>query len=310
VGRISAQIDQLHLERYQDESGFFGMLEAEDDQEVFHALLDTAETWLRGQGMHRLLGPFNFSINQESGLLVEGFDSPPMIMTGHARPYYHARIVEAGYRQAKDLLAYMMSANFRPPDLMHAVLKRATRFVHVRPLRRSRFRDELKIMQEIFEDAWSENWGFIPFTEAEFTHLGQYVKHFVPDEFVQIAEVNGTPAGMIIVFPNLNEIIRDLNGRLFPFGWLKLIWRLKMRGPTTARIPLMGVRKRYQDSPMGTALVFMLINAVQAPVIRRGIRDAELSWILDDNTGMRKMLEAIGAIQYKRYRIYQKELSS
>ncbi len=310
VGRISAQVDELHLERYQDESGFFGMLEAEDDPEVFHALLDTAENWLRGQGMHRLLGPFNFSINQESGLLVEGFDSPPMIMTGHARPYYHARIVEAGYRQAKDLLAYKMSANFRPPDLMHAVLERATRFVHVRPLRRSRFRDELKIMQEIFEDAWSENWGFIPFTEAEFTHLGQYVKHFVPDEFVQIAEVNGTPAGMIIVFPNLNEIIRDLNGQLFPFGWLKLIWRLKMRGPTTARIPLMGVRKRYQDSPVGTALAFMLINAVQAPVIRRGIRDAELSWILDDNTGMRKMLEAIGAIQYKRYRIYQKELSS
>ncbi len=309
VGRISAQVDELHLARYQDATGFFGMLEAEDDPEVFHVLLDTAEKWLRGRGMRRILGPFNFSINQECGLLVEGFDSPPMIMMGHARPYYPARVEQAGYRNAKDLLAYRIAANSPSPDFMNAVLARAEGCVHVRPLRRSRFDDELKVLQDIFEDAWSENWGFIPFTDQEFAHLGQNLKHLVPDDFVQIAEVNGTPSAMIIAFPNLNEIIRDLDGRLLPFGWLKLVWRLKVGFPKTARVALMGVRKRYQGSPLGTAMAFMLIDAVRGPGVRRGIRDVELSWVLEDNTGMRNMLESVGGLPYKRYRVYQKVLS-
>ena len=180
---------------------------------------------------------------------------------------------------------------------------------HVRPLRRSRFDDELKVLQDIFEDAWSENWGFIPFTKSEFAHLGQNIKLLVPDDFVQIAEVNGTPAAMIVAFPNLNEIIRDLDGRLLPFGWLKLLWRLKVGFPKTARVPLTGVRKRYQGSPLSAALAFLLVDAVRAPGVRRGIRDVELSWILEDNIRMRNMLESLGGRPYKRYRIYQKELT-
>ncbi len=309
VGRISAQIDELHLARYLDATGFFGMLESEDNGETFHALLNTAETWLRDEGIERVRGPFNLSINQECGLLVEGFDTPPMIMMGHALPYYSDRIVETGYSHAKDLLAYRLPPDFESPDFMRAVLARAEGCVHVRPLRRSRFDDELKVLQDIFEDAWSENWGFIPFTESEFAHLGQNLKRLVPDEFVQIAEVNGTPAAMIVAFPNLNEIIRDLDGRLLPFGWLKLLWRLKVGFPKTARVPLTGVRKRYQGSPLSAALAFLLVDAVRAPGVRRGIRDVELSWILEDNIRMRNMLESLGGRPSKRYRIYQKELT-
>ncbi|MBW1896831.1 MAG: hypothetical protein JRI47_07210 [Deltaproteobacteria bacterium] len=163
-------------------------------------------------------------------------------------------------------------------------------------------------MRDIFEDAWSKNWGFVPFTAAEFKHLGASLKLLVDDEYVQIAEVDGVPAAMIVGMPNVNEVIRDLNGRLFPFGWLKVLWRLKVRYPKSARVALMGVRRRYQDSLLGAALAFTIIDAVRPPGVRRGIKDVELSWILEDNVRMRHMIEALGGVAYKRYRIYGKEL--
>lgn len=308
VGRISAQIDDLHEAQHRDATGFFGLLEAEDEAETFHALLSTAETWLRDHGMVRIRGPFNLSINQECGLLVEGYDTPPMIMMGHARPYYADRIIAEGYQGAKDLLAYRIATDFTPPALMQAAVTKAAGYVRIRCLRRSRMDEELRILKEIYEDAWSANWGFIPFTEEEFRHLGQSLRLLVEDECVQIAEVDGVPAGMIVAFPNLNEAIRDLNGRLLPIGWLKLWWRLKVRRPITARVALMGVRQRFQRGALGTALAFMLIDAVREYGIRRGVREVELSWILEDNLPMRNMLVLIGGAPYKRYRIYEKAL--
>lgn len=309
VGRISAQVDALHEMRYRDATGFFGMLEAEDDGETFRALLDTAEAWLREQGMSRVLGPFNFSINQECGMLVEGFETPPMIMMGHARPYYEPRVVGAGYRPVKDLLAYRVPADFKTPPVMELAVAKAADCARIRPLRRASFARDLAILKDIFEDAWAQNWGFIPFTDEEFRHLGQSLRLLVDEEFAQIAEVDGEPVAMIVVFPNLNEALRDLDGRLFPFGWLKLWWRVKVRCPSTARVPLMGVRKRLQGSPLGTALAFMLIDAVRCHGVRRGVREVELSWILEDNVPMRNMLAAIGGEAYKRYRLYEKTLA-
>ena len=308
VGRVSAQIDALHETRYQDATGFFGMLEAEDDAETFHALLGTAEAWLREQGVSRILGPFNFSINQECGLLVEGFETPPMIMMGHARRYYDGRVVAEGYRAVKDLLAYRLPADFKAPEFMRLALDKGMGCAQIRPLRRSRVHEDLRILKDIFEDAWCQNWGFIPFTEEEIRHLGLSLRLFVDDDFVQIAEVDGEPAAMIVVFPNLNEAIRDLDGRLFPLGWLKLLWRLKVRFPKTARVPLMGVRRRFQGSAVGTALAFMLIDAVRRHGVRRGVQEVELSWVLEDNLPMRNMLAAIGGEPYKRYRLYEKTL--
>ena len=308
VGRISAQVDRLHLERYDDSTGFFGLLEAEDKAETFRVLMNTAETWLRDQGMRRVLGPFNLSINQECGLLVEGFDAPPMVMMGHARPYYSARIEENGYRKEKDLLAYRVKTDFELTSAMRALIKRAAKRVSIRSLRKERFGEELDILQDIFEDAWSENWGFVPFTKAEFKHLGQNLKYLVHTEYVQIAEVDGAPDAMIIGIPNINESIKDLKGRLLPLGWLKLIWRLRVDRPKTARVPLMGVRKRHHNSLLGAALAVMVIERVRRLGIKYGAKEVELSWILDDNKGMRNILESIGGAVYKRYRIFAKDL--
>jgi GNAT superfamily N-acetyltransferase len=308
VGRISAQIDRLHLQRYQDATGFFGLLEAEDDSETFRALLSTAETWLRGHGMVRIAGPFNLSINQECGLLVDGFDTPPMVMMGHSRPYYAERIEEQGYGKVKDLVAYRISSRFGLSPAMESLLARAAKRVQVRTLHRGRFSEDLRILQDIFEDAWSNNWGFIPFTAREFDHLGQTLRFLVHDDLVHIAEVDGEPAAMIVAFPNVNEAIRDLNGRLFPWGWLKLLWRIKVRHPKTARVPLMGVRKRYQNTKVGAALALLVIVSLRECGVRRGVDEVELSWILEDNVGARNIIESLGGVVYKRYRIYEKRL--
>ena len=217
VGRISAQIDQLHQQHHGNEHGFFGMLEAEDNLETFAALLRCAEDWLRGQGIREVSGPFNLSINEECGLLVEGLDTPPSVMMGHARPYYPNHLQGLGYAPVQDLLAYRVRPDFDAPPVMTALLKKSGGGVWVRPLRRSDLKGELHILRDIFNDAWSQNWGFVPFTEEEFQEIGHLLTALVDDHFVQIAELDQTPVAMIVALPNINEAIRDLNGRLLPF---------------------------------------------------------------------------------------------
>ena len=308
VGRISAQIDQLHLAQHHDATGFFGMLDAEDNQETFAALITTAEQWLAEQGMRRVRGPFNLSINEETGLLIDGFADPPVFMMSHALPYYRERIEQCGYHKAADTLAYLIKPNFVAPPVMQRLLKMASERVTVRTLDRSRFDEEIMLLRDIFNDAWSENWGFVPFTEAEFKELGQNLKFLLHDEYIQIAEVDGEAAGFIIGMPNINEAIRDLKGKLFPFGWLKLIWRLKIKGPASGRVPLMGVRKKFQKTRLGPGLAFLIIEEVRNELHKRGAHRLELSWILEENAGMRNIIESIGGTAYKRYRVYEREL--
>ena len=308
VGRISAQIDQLHLDRCSEKEGFFGMIEAEDNAETFSALFQTAESWLRDHGMHRVMGPYNLSINQEVGLLVDGFGTPPFMMMGHAWPYYATRIEENGYEKIKDLFAYIIDSFIEVPATMQRIVKRAKKRVTIRSLRKSNFDEDIKIIGDIFNDAWSENWGFLPYTEAEFNQLAKDFKLVLDFELVKIAEVDEKPAAFMVVVPNINEVIRDLNGRLFPIGWLKLLWRLKIRFPQTARLPFMGVRKQYHDSILGAALAFMVIHAAHAPALKRGVKKTELSWILEDNYGIRNIIESIGGTIHKTYRIYSKNL--
>ncbi len=308
VGCISAQIDQLHLDRYDDATGFFGSLESEDDPQIFQTLLHTAESWLSANGIRRIRGPFNLSINQECGLLVEGFETPPAVMMGHARSFYGHRIEEQGYRKAKDLLAYHIELPLKFTPMMLAMMKKAGKQVQIHKMRRSDFQDELEVLQDIFEDAWSDNWGFIPYTKSEFEHMGQNLKLLVPDGFVNIATVNGLPAAMMVLIPNLNEIIRDMQGRLLPFNWLKLLWRLKVKHPRSGRVALMGVRKKFQNSRLGAALALLVIEGCEKYALPYGMKEAELSWILEDNKGMRNILDGLGAAAYKRYRIYEKNL--
>jgi hypothetical protein len=310
VGRISAQVDELFLRRHDAETGFFGLIEGPDDPAVFGALFGAAESWLRGQGMRAALGPFNLGINQEIGCLVSGFDTPPYVMMGHARPYYDQRIVEQGYRAAQELLAYELGAeSFGLPDRVRQLLARLSGKISVRRVDRRNTAEELALMRDIFNDAWSENWGFVEFTEAEFQSVGKELFRIVPRDFTWIAEADGEPAAFIVLLPNLNESIADLDGRLWPLGWLKLLWRLKIRPLSSGRVALMGVRRRYQHTRLGPALAFATIKALEAPARRRGMMRVEMSWILEQNQGIRNIIEQIGGRVSKRYRMYRKDLA-
>ncbi|MFQ5659625.1 MAG: N-acetyltransferase [Gammaproteobacteria bacterium] len=309
VGRISAQIDELHRQHYGRNSGHFGLLEAEEDPQVFTALTHTAEQWLAAHNTTYITGPFNLSINQECGLLVQGFETAPVIMMPHGRAWYGRFLEEQGYATVKDLLAYWVKVDFEAPRVMRSLLGRYSNQVRLRTLRRKRLAEELKILRDIFNDAWSGNWGFVPMTEAEFAELGTSLRLLIPDDYVQIAEIDGEPVAFIVALPNLNEIFASMNGRLLPFAWAKLIWRLKRQQVRTGRVPLMGVRKRFQNTPLGMALAFLVIEAIRHALFSRGIYEVEMSWILEDNSGMRNILDSIGSIAYKRYRIYGKRLN-
>lgn len=308
VGRISAQIDSLHLELHKDDAGFFGMLDAEDNPETFAALMGAAEEWLRSEGIKRVRGPLSLSINDEVGLLVDGFDTSPYFMMGHSKPYYGTHIEQAGYHKAKDMLAYVVEPNFPAPKVMKRLLGKSKQSITVRPLDNKRFDQELAVLRDIFNDAWSDNWGFVPFTEAEFKDLGHTLKVLIASELIQIAEVDGVPAAFIVALPNVNEVIKDFNGKLLPFNWAKLLWNLKVKFPKSSRVPLMGVRKSFHNTPLGPGLAFLVIDAVRHHLVARGVQEVELSWILEDNDGMRNIIEAIGGRDYKRYRVYEKEL--
>lgn len=310
VGRISAQIDQLHLERYGDATGQFGFLEAQDQPEVFAALLDAAEEWLKSRGMKRVRGPFSFSINDETGLLVEGFDTPPNMLMGHALPYYGKRVEEAGFTKAKDVIAYHYSGRSALPKALSAAYERAMKSPHidVRPLDKKNLARDLDIILSIHSDAWSENWGFIPFTPEELKVLGDNLKILVKKEYIAIASYKGTPAAMAVTLPNMNEWIDGLDGKLLPFGWAKILWNLFGRAPKSVRMPLMGVRKEFHGTLLGSSLALAVIQTVRKYHINCGTESGELSWILEDNLPMRHIIEALGAVPYKTYRVYEKAL--
>jgi hypothetical protein len=308
VGRISAQVDRLHIEHHQDDTGFWGMLEAEDNLETFQGLLDTAESWLSNHGMKRARGPFNLSINQECGLLINGFDTPPSMMMGHARPYYAKRLEQCGYGKEKDLLAYIIHWDTDPSITRKKVTGKTKDCIYTRTLRKAHFNEEMEIVFSIFNDAWAKNWGFLPFTPNEFKHLTKDLKLLINEQLVRIAFVDDTPAAFIVLLPNLNEVIKDLNGTLFPVGWLKMLWRLKVKSPQTGRILLMGVLSKFQGSLLGAALAYRVIGDLQEAVIKCGIKEIELSWILEDNVGIQGIIKDFGGRVYKTYRIYSKGL--
>lgn len=308
VGRITAQIDHLHEECQGEKVGYFGMLEVENDRDVVTALQATAETWLKQRGMKKIQGPFNLSINEEVGLLIEGFDTPPFIMMGHALPHTAPALEALGYIKARDMITYTVAPDFETPKVMGKLVANVQSRVNIRCLNRKDAARDFDILRDIFNDAWSNNWGFVPFTEAEFSELAKVLSRLLDDDYVQIAEVDGRPAAFIVVLPNINEAVRDLNGRLLPLGWAKLLWRLKVRHPRTGRVPLMGVRKEFQRSRLGPALAFMVIDAARKPLVQRGVESVEMGWILENNSAMRSIIETIGGKKHKTYRVYEKSL--
>jgi hypothetical protein len=311
VGRISAQVNQAHLSRHGDATGHFGFIEAEDSDEVFAALFGAAEDWLRRRGMRRVVGPFTLSINDESGLLVSGFASPPFFMMGHARPYYGARIEAQGYAKAKDLIAYAYDSGAEPCPSVAGLVERAVRKhdIRFRGIDMKRYDDEVRTIFAIFNDAWFDNWGFVPFTREELDHVAGSLKPLLRPDDVAIAEIGGEPVAMAVSVSNVNEAIADLGGRLLPLNWAKLLWRLKVRGTKTARLPLMGVLRRYHGGSLSAALAIGVIERLRVAHLRRGTTGGELSWVLEDNHSTRRFIEMYGAKPYKTYRLYAKDLA-
>lgn len=309
VGRISAQIDHSHEKSVGERVGHFGMFECVNDETVARSLFDKAEHWLKEKGCSCIRGPFNLSTNGECGLLVDGFQTPPVLMMGHGLPYYPEILKNMGYRKAKDLLAYEL-------DLLRPLPPRIARFVSsaersgnyvLRNIDMNNYDQELRTIIDIFNDAWSENWGFVPLTEDEAKHLAKEIRPIVSPHRVRICDFKGEPVAMFVTLPDVNAAIKEVNGKLLPFGWWTMIRRLFLSYPRRMRTPLMGVRKSLQKTRHSAAISLLMIEKTRQEVVQRGANWAELSWILEDNHGMRNILSEIGCEIYKTYRIYEKE---
>ena len=310
VGRISAQIDRLAKTDPAAPEGFFGMIAAEDDSEIFEALFATAEDWLRARGRTRALGPLNLSIWEEVGLQVDGHDTPSMLMMPQDPPFAAKRIEEQGYAKVKDVFAYISGVPVFTPGVQARLNRPLPAGMVLRPIRMNRFDEELKNVVEILNDAWSENWGSTPITDAETRHLGESLKLILHPRLLWFVEIEGEPAAFVALLPNLNDAIFDLKGRLAPFGWAKLLWRLRVRGVKRGRVPLMGVKKKFARDRRGIFAPFVILDAIRREGVKLGITEAEYSWILEDNMPMRHILEGFGARIYKTYRLYGKSLNT
>ena len=310
VGRISAQVDDLVQEHMGKGIGNWGFLDAVDE-EAAHSLIATAEEWLRSQGMTQALGPISLSIWDEPGLEIEGFDEDPTAMMGHNRPEYQGWIESAGYTKAKDLLTYEVNiATWNDPKIDRLIAAgERNPHIKIRMVDKSKFNEEARIILNILNEAWSNNWGYVPLTEAEIAYAGKKLKPIIYNELVRIAEMDGEPVAFMLTIPDINELTKDLNGELFPFNFIKLLWRLRNPRVKRARVPLMGVAKKLHHSRYASMLAFMLIEYIRRDCVGKfGIETGEFGWILEDNKGMLSIAELPGARVNHRYRIYEKAL--
>ncbi len=310
VGRVSAQVCDLVQER-RPGLGQWGLFETIDEPAVGAALIAAAEDWLRAQGMTQAQGPISISIWDEPGLLVQGFDSEPTVMMGHHLPYYEAMVLAAGYSGVKDLHAWELPIEGPFPELITRIVAAGERNsrIRIRELDMSRYEAEAALLLDILNEAWGDNWGFVPLTPAEIAYVGKKLKPIAFPHLVRIAEYDGEPVAFMITLPNVNELLRDLNGRLLPFGWAKLLLRLRNPQVQWMRVPLMGVRKKLQGTRTASLLAFMMIEFIRRDAIAcNGATRGEIGWILDDNGPMISIAKAIDSTIRKTYRIYEKGL--
>ena len=315
VGRISAHIDELALDVPKEQgfgpgTGMFGYFDA-DTEEVAHALLAEAEKWLRSEEMTRVLGPISMSIWEEPGLLVRGQDHPPMIMMGHHPAHYHGWIENYGFTPAKTLLTYDLPVDREFPPLIQRIVKSGERNdrITVRQVVKKRWDSEVAIILSILNDAWSTNWGFVPFTPDEIAHTGKKLRPIIFEPLNMIAELDGEPVAFMLTFPDINQVLSKINGKLFPFGWFHMLRWLRFPKGSGMRVPLMGVKKELHNSRMASQLAFMMIDQIRRTAdelyeSKRG----EVGWILDDNQGMVAIADAINSKINREYIVFGKEL--
>lgn len=315
IGRISAHIDHLALAQSAAQgmgpgTGNWGMMEAEDET-VFQALIAHAEDWLRTKGMRRALGPLSLSVWDEAGLQVSGFDHPPTVMMGHNSPAYRGWVEAAGHAPAKSLYTYELNIAQDFPPFVQRILQSGERNgrIVIRKVDKSRFDQEAALILGILNDAWSDNWGFVPLTDDEIAYVGKKLKPIVFEDLIMIAEVEGEPVAFMITLPDLNEALKPLNGSLLPFGWAKLLFWLRKPQVRTVRVPLMGVVKRLQASRLASQIAFMMIEYIRREAVAHyGASRGEIGWILDDNQGMLAIVSVIESAINREYVIYEKTL--
>lgn len=318
VGRISAHIDELALAQPPEQgmgpgTGNWGALECEGE-DTARQLIATAEQWLRDQGMTRVLAPMNLSIWEQPGLLVRGFDHPPMVMMGHNAARYQPWIEALAYHPVKRLFTYDLDIIKTFPPLIQRIVESGEKNprIRIREVELKHFDREAEIICGILNDAWSDNWGFVPFTPEEIAHTGKELKPLVKPDLIRIAELEGEPVAFMMTLPDLNQIqmkVNGRNGKPSPLGWLRLAWWLWRPRNADMRVPLMGVLKRLQASRLASQLAFMMIEYIRrASVARYGGKRGEIGWILDDNQGMNAIADAIGSTVNREYVIYDKAL--
>ncbi len=318
VGRIAAHIDELAIAQPAEQGmgpgcGYWGALEA-DDEAISTALIAKAEDWLRAEGMTRAMAPMNLSVWEEPGLLVKGHDHPPMVMMGHHSPKYKSWIEARGYAPVKTLYTYDLDITKEFPPLIQRIVASGERNsrIKIRGVDKSKFNEEAATILDILNDAWSDNWGFVPITDEEITYTGKKLKPLVKSDLIRIAELDGVPVAFMMTLPDLNQVQKRAltkGGSPWPFGYIKLgLWLLRTK-PADVRVPLMGVRKSLQASRMASQLAFMMIEYIRrATVANYGGKRAEIGWILDDNQGMNSIAREIHSKVNKEYVIYDKVL--
>jgi hypothetical protein len=310
VGRVTAQIDREHLARHKDDAGFFGFLDTVDDPEVARELLAHAEAWLRERGMKRIRGPMSLSINEEMGCLVEGFDSPPVLFNPHHRSYQGGLIEQAGYTKAKDVFGWRYEVGET-----NTRVKKAQAEIHAMPevsIRRISAKDidrDVTTTLDIFNDAWCENWGYVPMTRKEADKLAADLKLFLVPEITVLVFIDNEPAAVAIGLPNVNELISDLHGKLFPLGLPKLLYRLKVEGAKSGRLFILGIKKKFRLQRKYAGLSLFLYAEMNDGGKRAGMTWGELGWTLEDNAAVNAGIRMMGAKKYKTYRVYEKSLS-
>ena len=306
VGRIAAIIDRNHIALHNERAGFFGFFECMPDPDIADSLLRAASNWLKARDIGVMRGPMNPSTNDECGFLLEGFDSPPMIMMTYTPAYYLDYMERCGLTKAKDLYAYIsviadVSAGDRLERLAAVVRQKMPGLV-VRPANMKKFRSELNAVKDIYNSAWSHNWGFVPMTDKEIESMAKRLKPLIVPELLIMAEVDGNPAGFYMAVPDYNQVLSRINGRLGPIEIMKFLWY--SRKISDIRVLTMGVKEEYRKRGIEGLLYLESFKAAK----RKGYQRAEMSWVLEDNTLMQKGCEFMGGKVYKKWRIYEKSL--
>ncbi len=312
VGRCSAQIDHEHLKVWNDATGFFGFFDTIDDDEVGRVLIDAAAGWLKGRGMKRMMGPFSLYVNEEIGILIEGFEHPPVLMMAHSRRH-QAKVADAcGLVKEKDLFAWRYGADIGFPDRVMKAWQSIQELpeVRLRSVDPKHMQREIRAIMDIYNDAWSGKWAMVPALPDEVEKVAKDLSLFLDPDIAFIADIDGKPAGMCIMLPNLNESLQDLGGKLLPTGIFKLLYRVKWHHPKSTRLMMLGIRKEITKNMKRYG---GLSAAMYVEVAKRGIAKGytwgELSWTREDDKPINLGIRSMGAELYKKYRVYTKALS-